>query len=385
MKRAALDQINPGLKARDEYFQRRFIRMNHQRGTNMACAIKQCDSTQKPTLKLWRKFKMLSLVASLGLPFLTAYPQTVSVVAQQDPPPDAKAQVAYATRIVAVDSARLPDLSSLDIPLLIRDSDRLGTAMHLQLPEYTYLQTRVSREHDQRGKLVEHVSAYEAYPLNVLERHHHVISLISENGAPLSPKRLKKERQQAAKEIETAERDSALQGGGAREAGAKKYVAAGIGMSQAGDGVWIGVSQFLRQCRFGEPRYDRLADRDMIALNIHSCACNASVPREQYLDRMAGVVWIDAADKVVARLEAWPAFKTEQEISSTPPDEETIVYEQMRLPNGLWVPKRIRLNAIGKAALFNGTNKDMTFEFSNYQRFSTEVDDLQKITLKSKP
>ncbi|MCI0389916.1 MAG: hypothetical protein MOB07_14295 [Acidobacteria bacterium] len=351
----------------------------------MACEIKQCDSTQKPTLKLWRKFKMLSLVASLGLPLLTAYPQTVSVVAHQDPPPDPKAHVAYATRIVAVDSARLPDLSSLDIPLLIRDSDRLGTAMHIQLPEYTYLQTRVSREHDQRGKLVEHLSAYEAYPLNVLGRHHHVISLISENGAPISSKRLKKERQQAAKEIVTAERESALQGSGAPAAGAKKYVAAGIGMSEAGDGVWIGVSQFLRHCRFGEPRYERLADRDMIALNIHSCASNVSVPREQYLDRMAGVVWIDAADKVVARLEAWPASETEQEISSTPRDAETIVYDQMRLPNGLWVPKRIRLNAIGKAALFNGTGKDMTFEFSNYQRFSTEVDDLQNITLKSKP
>jgi hypothetical protein len=57
----------------------------------------------------------------------------------------------------------------------------------------------------------------------------------------------------------------------------------------------------------------------------------------------------------------------------------------MRLPNGLWVPKRIRLNAIGKAALFNGTNKDMTFEFSHYQRFATEVKDIQQITLKSKP
>jgi len=273
----------------------------------------------------------------------------------------------------------------LDIPLVIRDSDRLGTAMHLLLPEYTYLQTRVSRELNQRGKLVEHVSAYDAYPIKVLGRHHHVISLISENGAPISPKRLKKEREQAAKEIETAERESAFQSGGAPTAGAEKYIAAGIGMSQAGDGVWIGVSQFLRQCRFGEPRYDRLADREMIALNIQSCASNVSAPHERYLDRMTGVVWIDAADKVVTRLEAWPASEKALETSSAPPDMETIVYEQMRLPNGLWVPKRIRLNAIGKAALFNGTDKDMTFEFSQYQRFNTAVDDLQNITLKTKP
>jgi hypothetical protein len=257
--------------------------------------------------------------------------------------------------------------------------------MHLRLPEYTYLQTRLSRELDQRGRLIEHVSAYEAYPIVVLGRQRHVISLISEDGAQVSPKRLKKERQQAAKEIETAERESALQVGGALTAGAEKYVAAGVGVSQAGDGVWIGVSQFLRRCRFEAPRYDRLAGRDMIALNIRSCAGDVSDPREQYLARMAGVVWIDAVDKVVARLEAWPASEKMPETPSAPRNAETIVYEQARLPNGLWFPKRIRLNAIGKAALFNGTDKDMTFEFSHYQRFNTEVKDLQQATLKPNP
>jgi hypothetical protein len=349
----------------------------------MSRVIGRCNSMWKSGLKLRQRVKTLALGSSLGLLFLTAYPQTISVVAQQEPPQGAKALVAYVPRTAAPDDARLPALSSLDIPQLIHDSDRIGTAMHLRLPEYTYIQTRFSRELDQRGKLVEHVSAYEAYPIIVLGNRRHVISLISEDGAPVSPKRLKKERQQAAKEIETAERESALKGGGAPAASAEKYVSAGIGVSQAGDGVWIGVSQFLRQCRFGAPRYDRLSNRDMIALDTRSCSGNVSDPREQYLARMAGVVWIDAADKVVARLEAWPA--SEGKMPSASPASETLVYEQMRLPNGLWVPKRIRLNAIGKADLFNGTDKDMTFEFSHYQRFNTEVKELQQMTLKSKP
>jgi hypothetical protein len=355
----------------------------------MACAIEQCDSIQKPALKPRRKLKTLALAisfGSLGWPLCNAYSQTATIITRQEPPQSAKTEIADAAPIAASDDARLPGLSSLDIPMLISDSDRLGAAMHLRLPEYTYLQIRVSREFDQRGKLIEHVSAYEAYPIKFLGRHHHVISLISEDGAPVSPKRLKKERQQAAKEIETAERESALQAGDAPAVGAEKYVAAGIGVSQAGDGVWVGVSQFLRQCRFGAPRYDRLADRDMIALNIHSCAGDEGDPRERYLAGMSGVVWIDAADKVVARLEAWPRrAETGRVIPSAPRDAETIVYDQTRLPNGLWVPKRIRLNAIGKAALFNGTDKDMTFEFSHYQRFNTEVKDLQQVTLKPKP
>ncbi|HEY8460618.1 MAG TPA: hypothetical protein VIM99_09575, partial [Blastocatellia bacterium] len=207
------------------------------------------------------------------------------------------------------------------------------------------------------------------------------ISMISEDGAPVSPKRLEKERRQAAKEIEAAERENA---GGAPPIGAEKYVTAGIGVSQTGDGVWIGVSQFLRQCRFGAPRYSRLYDRDMIALEFHSCSGGAGDPRERYLAGMTGIVLIDARDKVVARLQAWPRMSTpesERSLSST--DAETIVYEQMRLPDGLWVPKRIRLNAIGRAALFNGTDKDMTFEFSHYQRFAIEVKDFQQTTPKS--
>ncbi len=337
-------------------------------------------------MKFRQGFYPLAAAISLGLLLLSAYPQTVSVGRQLEAAPGTKAQVAHAPRAAAVDGAQLPDLSSLDTQSLIRDSDRLGAAMHLRLPEYTYLQTRLSREHDQRGKLLERVSAYEAYPIKVRGRHRHVISLIREDGVPISPTRLKKERERAVKVMEAAERESVPLAGGALAASVEKYVTAGIGLSQAGEGVWVGVSQFLRQCRFGAPRYDRLVDREMIALDIHSCAGKVDAPREQYLAGMAGVVWIDAADKVVARLEAWPAPATEQRLETPAalPEAETLVYEQMRLPNGLWVPKRIRLNALGKAALFNGTDKDMTFEFSRYQHFSTEVTDIQQATLKPK-
>jgi len=342
--------------------------------------------TRRAALKLRRRFKTFVLCATLGLLPLTAYPRTASVVTRQEPPTGAKAQTTYAPLTPTPDGARLPDLSSLDIPLLIRESDRLGAAMHARLPEYTYVQARLSREFNQRGELVEHASVYEAYPVTIRGRHRHILSLISEDGAPVSPKRLKKERQRAAKEMETAERDRGLQPIGTPTALDEKYVTAGFGVSQAGDGVWVGVSQFLRQCRFGAPRYGRLGDRDVIVLNIQPPAGGASDLRERYLARMDGVIWIDVADKVVARLEAWPRhIATETAMPSLPPNAETLVYEQTRLPNGLWVPRRIRLNATGKAELFNGTDKDMTFEFSRYQRFNTEAKDLEQVRLNPKP
>jgi hypothetical protein len=350
----------------------------------MSRVIEQYNSMRRLALKPRRIFKSLALGSLLGLPLLTAYSQTVSLDTRNDQPESSKAQTAYAPR--TVNGAPLPNLSALDIPLLIQESDRLGTAMHLRLPEYTYLQTRLSREPDRRGKLVENVSVYEAYPITILGHHRHIISMISENGAKISPKRLKEERQRAAEEMEAAERERVLRDPGAPATGAGRYITAGIGLSQAGGGVWIGISQFLKHCRFGTPRYERLDDRDMIALNIQSCDSDVKSPQVQYLSGMAGVVWIDAVDKVVARMEAWPKTEApEQKLPFSSPESETFVYEQTRLSNGLWVPKRIRLNAVGKAWLFNGTDKDMTFGFSQYQHFNTEVDDLQQITLTSKP
>ena len=54
----------------------------------MSRAISRRDSMWKFTPKLRRRFKALELGASLGLLLLAVYPQTVSVVAQQEPPED---------------------------------------------------------------------------------------------------------------------------------------------------------------------------------------------------------------------------------------------------------------------------------------------------------
>jgi hypothetical protein len=272
--------------------------------------------------------------------------------------------------------------AALDIPALLQECDRNGAAMHRQLPEYTYLQTRRTREHGSRGKLVESTSTYEAYPVIILGQHRHIITLVSENGVPIPAKELEKERQQTTLEMEAAERENAASAAHATPA-RERYITAGIGLNDAGEGVWVGVSQFLLNCRFSNPQSERYFDREMITLEFSSCDKTALPAREKYLLKMKGKIWIDASEKVVARLAAWPINSKISSLISS--GEEIIVYEQMRLPDGLWVPRRIHLNAIGKAGLFNGTDKDMTFEFAQYQHFITEIKDLQQSTMKPRP
>jgi hypothetical protein len=54
-------------------------------------------------------------------------------------------------------------------------------------------------------------------------------------------------------------------------------------------------------------------------------------------------------------------------------DEAALIYQQERRANGIWFPGLIRMNARGRADLFNGLNWDVVFEFSNYHRFGTEA------------
>ncbi|HEX4946747.1 MAG TPA: hypothetical protein VFZ34_08795 [Blastocatellia bacterium] len=281
------------------------------------------------------------------------------------------------------------NLATLDIPALLRESDRNGAAMHQRLVEYTYLQKRTTREVGPKGKLTEQIREFEAYPIKTAGRHRHVLSLIRKDGVLLTPEELEKNRLLAAHEMEKAEpqESAATALPGAKQS--DKYITAGIGIGPRGEGVWLGVSQFLRQCQFESPRLIQLADRATLLLALHSCAGVSAAPRESYLVKLHGLVWIDLTDKVVVRLEAWPtpasgAVRT-SDLSAQRPTNEVLVYEQQFVRGGIWAPRRIHLNGIGRANLFNGVNKEMTFEFTDYRHFSTEIKEKEAVEPIKKP
>jgi hypothetical protein len=84
-------------------------------------------------------------------------------------------------------------------------------------------------------------------------------------------------------------------------------------------------------------------------------------------------VWIDQTDKIVTRLEGWPASEEAFDLiqSTAPQNDAALVYRQERQVDGLWFPSLIRLNANGRTDLFNGLNWEVVFEFGSYRRFNT--------------
>ncbi|HVF88410.1 MAG TPA: hypothetical protein VM866_12515, partial [Pyrinomonadaceae bacterium] len=276
-------------------------------------------------------------------------------------------------------AASAPAVEALEAARLIHESRRNGTQMHKGVLHYTYTLRKTRRTLDGRGKATdEEVQDFEAYPV----RGRHVLIQLRENGSALSSFRVAAERKRVGKELEREEVERTKARGHelSESDDADFHIQAGIeGYSTKTTRITVDLSEFLRSCLFYAPRRERYAGRETIALSFVP-RDGLMLPRNKsYIAELVGTVWIDAADKVVTRLEGWPAaeFTATNERSPVPRKEAAIIYQQVRLPTGVWLPSLIRMNAAGDGQLFNGLNWDVLFEMSDYKRFNTDVDKIE--------
>jgi hypothetical protein len=115
----------------------------------------------------------------------------------------------------------------------------------------------------------------------------------------------------------------------------------------------------------------------MIVMNFRPRPSAQVQENFSYVNKLIGMVWIDQTDKIVTRLEGWPASEEAFDLiqSTAPQNDAALVYRQERQADGLWFPSLIRLNANGRTDLFNGLNWEVTFEFESYKRFDTSASD----------
>ncbi len=276
-----------------------------------------------------------------------------------------------ASSINAVSLKPIPPLAP-EFVELIRQSQTAGGAMHKHLLDYTYQLKKTRRVLDEHGKsthLQEQV--FEAYPI-IGE---HVLIKLSTDGIP--SRTVADDRKRAAKQLEDAERQrqSRRQEGGNAQATIDDYVSAGVSGVYNGKAgyVSISVSAFLRNCEFFSPHVEEVAGRPMVVMNFRPRPGVEVQNNISYIKKLIGTVWIDQTDKVVTRLEGWPASEETFNLiqSTTPRDDAALIYQQERQTDGLWLPAYIGLNADGRTDLFNGLNWKVGFEFGSYRKFDT--------------
>lgn len=272
--------------------------------------------------------------------------------------------------------APLPPLPSEYVDLL-QKADANGAALHKNLLDYTYQLKKIHRVLNASGNSIyTEEQVFEAYPI----RGEHVLITLSRNG--IKSRTISDERKHAAKQLEEAEKLRSKEKPATGENSDDQtgsYVSAGVTGVYAGKVgyVSINIPTFLRSCDFFSPRMEKIGNREMVILNYRYRPGVKLVPNQRYIANLVGTVWIDQTDKVLTRLEGWPASAAAFDLvqSTAPRDEAALIYQQVRQPDGAWVPSLIRMNAGGRADLFDGLNWDVLFEFGSYQQFNTRADE----------
>lgn len=278
------------------------------------------------------------------------------------------------------------DVAALDIPALLREVARSERAMTPRRFEYTWTMKVTNREVNKRGEVTkEEVKVYEAYPV----RGELVTKLVSENGVAIPPQKADEQLKKAVANLEKAAREDEQRRAAAPPqtppAPADPNLIPSFG-AQHRFGFRSGFSngafafalwRFFRACEFYAPRHEQLRGRDTLVLDFRPRAdFQPADDLQKPYAKLAGRVWLDLNDKAVARLMAWPATQTAG-TNATPPADPAIVYEETRLPDGLWVESLVRINTNGNRPGFNGVDVDVTKEMSDFKRFQTTTDDAQ--------
>ena len=100
---------------------------------------------------------------------------------------------------------------------------------------------------------------------------------------------------------------------------------------------------------------------------------------------MAGVIWIDAQDKQVTRLEAVLAdnFKVGGGVMANMKKGAAFTSESERINDEVWLPSRVELNASIKVFLIKGININQVAKYSDYHKFKSDIKDFKADEVKS--
>jgi hypothetical protein len=285
-----------------------------------------------------------------------------------------------------------PTDSTLDIPALLRELSKNQDEDDKRINDYTFTQKVTERELNDHGEVKkEKVTVYEVYPIAY---YGWVLKLVSENGVPLSSEREAKEEKRVAEELEKAEREAPKnkekykQKRALRKAKNEARKAKGEGGGDEGDDDDVEISTFLHACEFVSPRREHFRERDVIVFDFRPRAGFQPKTRgESIVSKLSGVIWIDPSERQVMRLEARlvEGFKISGGLVASIKPGSAFIFEQTRLPEGVWLPRFAQINASARVFLFAGMSINQTEEYSDYKRFSTKTGEEKLDAPKEKP
>ena len=268
-----------------------------------------------------------------------------------------------------------PTLENFDLAALVEELRKNEIALQERVSEYSFVQTETERVYDGKGAVKKEIrKTFEVFPTRDGKR---VLKLTSENGVPLAGGKLIREEQRVVKELERSEAEYARKqekSGAGQKAEPERR--GNVNPSEGGLERQA-ILTILRVSEVYSPRFESFRDREAIVFNFR--------PRPGYkpsgffdavFSKLAGTVWIDAAEKQIVRAETRIVenVKLGGGLLATFRKDSAIVFERARFGE-VWLPKSFQANASAKFLLVGGFDALSEIEYGEYNRYTTEVKD----------
>lgn len=282
------------------------------------------------------------------------------------------------TESVTVAGAPITDLKP---EMLMDEAARNGQKMYRRLLNYTY-ELKSTKRRLMRGGWVENEESQvmEAYPV----RTHHELVMTTSNGKKVPDWLVQQQRVDAGKVLE---KEQILEetNGDQSLPNVSSFITVGASGMEKGTFKTLAFDPaiIVKNSEFSAPRYEKIGDILTLAFDFKIRPEAELGAKHDYLKNFQGTIWIEEREKIILRIEGLPIDK-ETKTKSAKPGKTILFYEQQKIATGIWAPRLIRLNSGGKAAVFNGLNWDVMFEFGDFHKFNTTAEE-EKITKPANP
>lgn len=251
-----------------------------------------------------------------------------------------------------------------DIAALFREVQANEDKIENLLESYSYTQRIIRRELTKDGVLNEResetnqLSFYKGYRIS---------RTIEKNGKPLSEKDQADEDRNVQRRVEEIEKIIAKN---------ESKVAAGSAPNE--ENKRVSIAEILRASRLVNPRRERFRGRDVIVFDFEpnpDFDMKNAKSLLKFFGKVGGVIWVDAKDKQVARIEAvlFDSFKVGGGLLANLKKGASFTLEQERVNDEIWLPSTADINFSIKVLLVKGININQVIKSYNYRKFSTEV------------
>lgn len=263
-----------------------------------------------------------------------------------------------------------------DIPKLLKEVRANEDKVENILDNYSYSQKVTKRKLDKKGILS--VLGSETYQVS-FHGGYRIRRLIAKDGKTLTQKQQRIEDKEVGKRVRRIEKRIAKEKARNDSRSSKE--------SSYADGKPISFAEVLRASKLLNPRRERLLGRDIIVFDFEPDPSFDFKRAKSFLKvfgKTTGVMWIDAEDKQVARLEAvlFDSYKVGSGLLAKLRKGASFTMEKRRFNDEVWLPSFTDINLSIRLFLFGGLRLNQIVNYFDYRKFKTEVEDARVNDLK---